>query len=165
VSQEYCPAAPCQGSLTTLGQVKCCPGQEAEPRAHGRLEGVEPVCQDSATKGYVQGRLAQGKTIRDIKRCLKRYIARQLLRGRDSILGEIPSMTDRGRPSGRKGYCPAIQRGDGIGILVLSDHAEVELDGAFHVLRRFSAGGGCRAESFGSTASVLCARHFWPALG
>jgi transposase len=29
--------------------------------------------QDSATKDYVQRRLAQGKTIRDIKRCLKRY--------------------------------------------------------------------------------------------
>jgi hypothetical protein len=42
---------------------------------------------------------------------------------------------------------------------------KVELDVAFHVLRRFSAGGGCRAESFGSTASVLCARHFRPALG
>jgi transposase len=36
--------------------------------------------QDTATKDYVQRRLAQGKTIRDIKRCLKRYIARQLFR-------------------------------------------------------------------------------------
>jgi transposase len=33
---------------------------------------------DSATKEYTRRRLAQGKTIRDIKRCLKRYIARQL---------------------------------------------------------------------------------------
>jgi len=31
---------------------------------------------------------------------------------------------------------------DGIGILVLSALAEVELDVAFHVLRRFSAGAG-----------------------
>src|SRR4249920_534745 len=28
-----------------------------------------------------------------------------------------------------------------------------------------SARGGCRTESFGSTARVLCARHFRPALG
>jgi transposase len=40
--------------------------------------------QDCATKDYVQRRLAQGKTIRDIKRCLKRYIARQLFRQLES---------------------------------------------------------------------------------
>jgi transposase len=42
--------------------------------------------QDSATKDYVQLRLAQGKTIRDIKRCLKRYIARQLFRQLGAVL-------------------------------------------------------------------------------
>ena len=48
---------------------------------------------------------------------------------------------DRGRSSRRKGDCPATVRvTDGIGILVLSALAEVELDVAFHVLRRFSAG-------------------------
>jgi transposase len=41
--------------------------------------------QDSATKDYVQRRLAQGKTIRDIKRCLKRYIARQLFRQPEAL--------------------------------------------------------------------------------
>jgi transposase len=41
--------------------------------------------QDSATKDYVQRRLAQGKTIRDIKRCLKRYIARQLFRQLEAL--------------------------------------------------------------------------------
>ena len=41
--------------------------------------------QDSATKEYVQRRLAQGKTIRDIKRCLKRYIARQLFRQLEAL--------------------------------------------------------------------------------
>jgi Transposase IS116/IS110/IS902 family len=38
------------------------------------------VRQDSATKEYVQRRLAQGKTIRDIKRCLKRYMPANLRR-------------------------------------------------------------------------------------
>jgi transposase len=35
---------------------------------------------DPATRTYAQRRRAQGKTDREIKRCLKRYIARQLYR-------------------------------------------------------------------------------------
>jgi transposase len=45
--------------------------------------------QDPATKDYLQRRLAQGKTIREIKRCLKRYVARQLFRQ----LEALPSTT------------------------------------------------------------------------
>jgi hypothetical protein len=45
--------------------------------------------QDSATKAYVQRRLAQGKTIRDIKRCLKRYVARQLPPARSAALTRL----------------------------------------------------------------------------
>jgi hypothetical protein len=41
--------------------------------------------QDRVTKAYVQRRLAEGKTIREIKRCLKRYIARQLFRELESL--------------------------------------------------------------------------------
>src|SRR5215207_10079583 len=41
--------------------------------------------QDSATNAYVQRRLAAGKTIRDIKRCLERYIARQLFRQLEAL--------------------------------------------------------------------------------
>lgn len=36
--------------------------------------------QDVSTKHYVARRLAEGKSIREIKRCLKRYVARQLFR-------------------------------------------------------------------------------------
>ena len=36
--------------------------------------------QDEDTKAYVQRRQAEGKSIREIKRCLKRYVARQLFR-------------------------------------------------------------------------------------
>jgi transposase len=36
--------------------------------------------QEPTTKAYVARRLAEGKTTREIKRCLKRYIARQLFR-------------------------------------------------------------------------------------
>ena len=35
---------------------------------------------DPTTRAYAQRRLAQGKTRREIRRCLKRYIARQLYR-------------------------------------------------------------------------------------
>jgi hypothetical protein len=49
---------------------------------------------------------------------------------------------DRGRPEPTQGRLPRYSARDGIGILVLSAYAEVELDVAFHVLRRFSAGAG-----------------------
>ena len=56
---------------------------------------------------------------------------------------ECPSMAvDRGRPEPSQGRLPRYSGRDGIGILVLSALAEVELDVAFHVLRRFSAGAG-----------------------
>lgn len=41
---------------------------------------------DERTKTYAKGRLAQGKTDRDIRRCLKRYITRELFR----ILEQTP---------------------------------------------------------------------------
>jgi hypothetical protein len=51
VSQEYCPAAPYQGSLTTLGQVKTLSGEEAEPQADGLLFPVQliPTATDLST--------------------------------------------------------------------------------------------------------------------
>jgi hypothetical protein len=55
----------------------------AQPRAQHHRAGR--MRQDSVTKDYVQRRLAQGKTIRDIKRCLKRYIARQLFRQLEAL--------------------------------------------------------------------------------
>jgi hypothetical protein len=47
--------------------------------------------QDTATKDYLAKRLAEGKSVREIKRCLKRYIARQLFRQ----LKSTPSPLDR----------------------------------------------------------------------
>ena len=47
--------------------------------------------QDPATKAYVARRLAEGKSIREIKRCLKRYVARQLFRQ----LQALPQVLDR----------------------------------------------------------------------
>jgi transposase len=41
--------------------------------------------QDPETKAYVQRRIEQGKSIREIKRCLKRYVARQLFRQLETL--------------------------------------------------------------------------------
>jgi transposase len=47
--------------------------------------------QDVATKAYVERRLAEGKSVREVKRCLKRYVARQLFRQ----LQTLPAGLDR----------------------------------------------------------------------
>lgn len=47
--------------------------------------------QDPETKAYVQRRVAEGKSTREIKRCLKRYVARQLFRE----LEGLPPVLDR----------------------------------------------------------------------
>lgn len=41
--------------------------------------------QDPDTKAYVARRVAEGKSPREVKRCLKRYIARQLFRELESL--------------------------------------------------------------------------------
>jgi len=40
----------------------------------------EILTRDKHTRAYVQRRRAEGKTTREIRRCLKRYVARQLYR-------------------------------------------------------------------------------------
>jgi transposase len=54
-------------------------GDRALNRAIHVIAGTRMRC-DPATIGYVARRRAQGKTSREIRRCLKRYIARQLYR-------------------------------------------------------------------------------------
>jgi transposase len=41
---------------------------------------INRIRHDAATQAYIERRRAEGKTNREIKRCLKRYIARQLFR-------------------------------------------------------------------------------------
>lgn len=41
--------------------------------------------QDPATKAYAQRRIAEGKSMREVKRCLKRYVARQLFRRLETL--------------------------------------------------------------------------------
>jgi hypothetical protein len=40
----------------------------------------------SATRAYVERRLAQGKSKGEIRRCLKRYVGRQLFRSLNRIM-------------------------------------------------------------------------------
>lgn len=53
---------------------------------------INRIRHDKATQAYVERRRAEGKTDREIKRCLKRYVARQLFRqleGAPSRLNEL----------------------------------------------------------------------------
>jgi transposase len=43
------------------------------------------IRQDAITKDYVARRIEEGKSVREIKRCLKRYIARQLFRQLEAL--------------------------------------------------------------------------------
>lgn len=45
---------------------------------------INRIRHDAATKAYVERRRAEGKSDREIKRCLKRYVARQLFRQLES---------------------------------------------------------------------------------
>jgi transposase len=46
--------------------------------------------QDPATRTYMAKRLAEGKNTREIKRCLKRYVARQLFCGMETAIEHPP---------------------------------------------------------------------------
>jgi transposase len=46
-----------------------------------------------ATLAYVQRRRAEGKTDRDIRRCIKRYLARHLYRALSKQLNQAPQTT------------------------------------------------------------------------
>jgi hypothetical protein len=52
---------------------------------------------EPATRAYAQRRRAQGKTNREIKRCVVRYVARQLYR----LLETQPALDDIGASGGR----------------------------------------------------------------
>ena len=41
--------------------------------------------QDAETRAYVERRLAEGRSAREIKRCLKRYVARQVFRQLETL--------------------------------------------------------------------------------
>lgn len=46
---------------------------------------------DPATRAYVERRTAEGHTLRKIRRCLKRYLARQIHRHLDSAAQADPA--------------------------------------------------------------------------
>jgi hypothetical protein len=61
------------------------PAANAQPAARGRFQGNEKraaarLAHHPETKRYATRRTAEGKTPREIKRCLKRQLARQLFR-------------------------------------------------------------------------------------
>ena len=68
-----------------LGQEECAPSFEPsrKPRRQSRALYVIALCRmsrDERRRTYVAGRTAEGKTNKEIIRCLKRYIAREVYR-------------------------------------------------------------------------------------
>jgi hypothetical protein len=59
---------------------------------------------DPATRAYAARRAAEGKTPREIKRCLKRYVARQLFRLLEAQ-GPDPATQPRPRHARTIGIC------------------------------------------------------------
>ena len=49
-------------------------------RALNRAIALVRMCSSPRTRAYVARRTAEGKTMRELRRCLKRYIARELYR-------------------------------------------------------------------------------------
>jgi len=46
---------------------------------------------DPLTRAYVDRRTAEGRTLREIRRCLKRYLARQIYRQLNAAAQSAPS--------------------------------------------------------------------------
>lgn len=69
---------PASSGLTTRHRLNRCGDRQLNRALH-----VVVLCRlryDAATRAYAERRRAEGKTDREIKRCLKRYVARQLFR-------------------------------------------------------------------------------------
>jgi transposase len=69
---------PASSGLTTRHRLNRCGDRQLNRALHTIV--LSRLRYDPATRAYADRRRAQGKTDREIKRCLKRYIARQLYR-------------------------------------------------------------------------------------
>jgi len=64
-----------------LGACRVCGALQRAAAASGIAVAGQPAWPRSGTQqAYVARRTAEGKTVREIKRCLKRYITRELFR-------------------------------------------------------------------------------------
>lgn len=50
---------------------------------------------DPVTRAYVERRITEGRTLREIRRCLKRYLARQIYRHLNATAGDAPARLDK----------------------------------------------------------------------
>lgn len=69
---------PASSGLTTRYRLNRCGDRQLNRALH--VIALSRLRYDPATRAYAERRRAEGKTDREIKRCLKRYIARQLFR-------------------------------------------------------------------------------------
>jgi transposase len=73
-------AAPIQASSGSIVRHRLCHSGDRQLNRALHTIALTRIRQDPATRAYVARHTAEGKTLREIKRCLKRYIARQLYR-------------------------------------------------------------------------------------
>lgn len=58
---------------------------------------------DAATKAYLEKRIAEGRSRREVRRCIKRYLARHLFRTLNALYG-----SGLERPASRSTFAPTI---------------------------------------------------------
>ena len=75
---------PASSGLTTRHRLNRRGDRQLNRALH--IVAIHRLRHDPATRAYVERRRAEGKTDREIRRCLKRYIARQLYRTLESGL-------------------------------------------------------------------------------
>lgn len=73
-------AAPIEASSGTVSRHRLNRSGDRQLNRALHIIALVRMRQDPETKAYVQRRLAEGKSRREIRRCLKRYIARQIFR-------------------------------------------------------------------------------------
>ncbi|MGH9119974.1 MAG: transposase [Acidimicrobiales bacterium] len=87
-----CGASPIEASTAKTVRHRLNQGGNRQANhALWRIAMVRLTC-DPATRAYAERRRAEGKSTREITRCLKRYIAREMYR----LLTKPPAVADRG---------------------------------------------------------------------
>ena len=100
---------PASSGLTTRHRLNRCGDRQLNRAIHVIV--LSRLRYDPETRAYVERRRAEGKTDREIRRCLKRYIARQLYRQLEQPLDDLEERRPvQLPPSGPQGSAPPPHR-------------------------------------------------------
>jgi transposase len=87
---SLCGASPIEASSGKVVRHRLSRGGDREANRALHLICVERMARDQRTRGYVSRRTAEGKSKREIMRCLKRYIAPEVYRAPASTAAGSP---------------------------------------------------------------------------